>query len=210
MAAVRRATMLAVMPITSHSTAARRSRFLGRVDGIELPVPAAWIVPGNRASLSFSVPGRLRSDSRIGRALDATLVFADDPDHVLVDVLFDAPSLEILGSPPGTIGPPIHLEGWAVPGGHRWALSGDVFTADGRALPVGATLAYHGVWCRGDRAHGWFVLAGAIDPPADTTRRRLRFSFELLADGPQPGSRSVPAPSWSYSIRGPSQTRGAA
>jgi hypothetical protein len=45
---------------------------------------------------------------------------------------------------------------------------------------VSATLDYEGVWRRGGRPYGWFVLAGAISEPA-VARRRLRFRFELLA-----------------------------
>jgi hypothetical protein len=54
---------------------------------------------------------------------------------------------------------------------------------DGTELvPVRATLSYHGVWRRGDRPYGWFVLAGDIGERAGT--ERLRFRFELLALGP--------------------------
>jgi len=87
---------------------------------------------------------------------------------------------------------------------------GNVVTADERVLPVNSTLGYHGVWRHGDRAYGWFVLDGAIDPPAASGQRTLRFSFELLAFGPDPGLRSVSAPSRSRCIREASQERGAA
>ena len=65
-----------------------------------------------------------------------------------------------------------------MPGPHRWSLSGEVFT-DVSVLPLHASLSYHGVWRRGDRSHGWFSLAGTIDPPVGDAQRRLRFSFEL-------------------------------
>lgn len=193
----------------SHTMAGRTSPLLRRVDGIELPGAGTWTVPGSHATIAFSVPRRLRRpDSRSGRASEATVLISDNPDDVLVAVLFDVPGLEITGSPGGTIGPPIHLEARSVPGPHRWAMSGEVFSDTG-VLPLRATLGYHGVWRRGDLTYGWFELAGAIGAPS-RTNRPLRFRFELLAAAPEPGSRPLPAPSRSRSVEATSQTAGAA
>jgi hypothetical protein len=208
--AARRAIKVATMTqaTVSHTMAGRTSLPLRRVDGIELPVAGTWIVPGNHAAIAFSVPRRLRQpDSRSGRASEATVFISEDPDDVLVAVLFDVPGLEISGSPVGTISRPIHLEARSVPGPHRWVLSGEVFSDTG-AVPLRATMSYHGVWRRGELTYGWFVLAGAIGAGRRTTRP-LRFSFELLASAPEPWSHPLPAPSRSRSVRATSQ-RGAA
>jgi len=193
---------------TSHGMPRGTSPLLRHVDGIEFPVAGTWNVPGNHATILFSVPRRLRwPEGVVARAREAALVFSDDPGDVLVAVLFDAPGPAIAGS--STFGPPIHLEARSVPGPHRSALSGDVLPETG-VLPLRATLGSHGFWRRGDRAHGWFVLAGTIGPPADAAPWRLRFSFDLPANGPQAGSRPATAPSRSLTIRAASQTSGAA
>ena len=186
---------LAVMncAITSTTIAASTSRLLRCVDGVELPVAGTWTVDGNHGAVDFSVRRRLRRPTRrVGRTRQATLAFSDDPGHVLVAVLFDAPDLQLPTSWAAVTGAPIHLEARSVPGPHRWSLSGEAFTDVG-VLPLRASLGYHGVWRRGDRSHGWFSLAGTIDPPAGDAQRRLRFSFELLAHGPDLAPRPVPA-----------------
>jgi hypothetical protein len=187
---------------TSHTTAGRTSRLLRRVDGIELPVAGTWTVPGNHATITLSVPRRLRRpESRFGRAREATVVISDDPDVVHVDVLFEASGLDVTGASAGANGPPIRLLARTVPGLHRWALSGELFTDTG-VLPVRAALGYHGVWRRGDRPYGWFALSGVVDSPASSAARRLRLSFELLAHGPEATSRPVPPPSRSLFVGG--------
>ena len=192
---------------TSDGMARWTSPLLHHVDGIDIPVAGTWNVPGSHANVSFSVPRRLRRPRGIvGRARDATLVFSDDPADVLVAVLFDASGLAVAGS--SAIGP-IHLEARSVLGPHRWTLSGEVFPETG-VLPRRATLGYHGVGQRSDRAYGLFVLTGTIVPPPEGTQRRLRFSFDLLAYGPHPGSRPATARSRSRAIRAASQTSGAA
>ena len=184
------------------------SPLLRHADGIELPVAGTWNVPGNHADILFFVPRRLQRPSRsVGTALEANLVFSDEPGDVLVTVLFDAPGLTIAGS--SAFDTPIYLEARSVPGPHRWELSGEVFPENG-PLPLRATLGYHGVWRRGGRAHGWFTLEGTIGPAARATQRRLRFSFDLLADGPHAGSPPVTAPSLPRAIRSASQTSSAA
>jgi hypothetical protein len=129
----------------------------------------------------------------MGRASEATIVIAEDPDDVFVAVLFVVPGLEVTGAPAEALGRPIVLEAQSVPGPHRWTLSGELFSLEG-VRPLRATLDYHGVWRRGDLSFGWFVLAGAVDPSA-RTGRPMRFRFELLASGPDTGSRSSPLPS---------------
>lgn len=171
----------------SRPVAATTSPLLRRVDGVELPAAGAWVVPGHHATIVVCVPRTLRrSDVRMGRAGEATIVIAEDPDDVFVAVLFVVPGLDITGAPAGALGPPIVLEARSVPGPHRWALSGELFSVDG-VVPLHATLEYHGVWRRGDLSYGWFVLDGALDPPA-RTGRPMRFRFELLASGPVAGS----------------------
>ena len=193
----------------NHNVAIRPSLPLRRVDGIELPVAGAWTVPGHHATIAFSVPRRRRRpESRSGRASEATVFISEDPDDVRVAVRFDAPGLDITGSPAGTIGPPIHLEARSVPGRRRWALSGELLLDTG-VVPVRATLGYHGVWRRGDHIYGWFVLAGTIGEPGRKARP-LEFRFELLATAPDVGSPSVPAPSRSRSLGAISPTAGAA
>jgi hypothetical protein len=176
-------------------------------DDIELPVAGTWNVSGSYANDSFSVPRRRRPRSIVGRARDETLVVSDDPGAVLVAVLFDASGLALASS--SAFGSPIHLEAPSVLGPHRWALSGDVFPETG-VLPLRVTLRYHGVGRRSDRAYGLFVPTGAIVPRPEGTQRRLRFSFDLLAHGPRPGSRPATARSRSRAIRAASQSSGAA
>jgi len=193
---------LAIMNHTndiSRPVAARTSPLLRRVGGVQLPVPGAWVVPGHHATIVVCMPRSLRrSDVRMGRATEATIVIAEDPDDVFVAVLFVVPGLEMTGAPAGALGPPIVLEARSVPGPHRWALSGELFSVEG-VRPLRATLDYHGVWRRGDLSYGWFELAGALDPPA-RTGRPMRFRFELLASGPDAGSRSSPLRSRASSV----------
>jgi hypothetical protein len=182
---------------------------LRRVNGVELPVAGTWTVPGNHATIAFCVPRRLRRpDSRSGRASEATVFISEDPDDVLVAVLLEAPDLEVTGPPAWTSGPPIQLLARSVPGPHRWAMGGKVFL-DGGVRALRATLAYHGVWRRGDFTYGWFVLAGAISAPR-RKMRPLEFRFELLASAPEPGSRGLPAPSRAGSAVATSQMAGVA
>jgi hypothetical protein len=203
MAAVLRVVRLAVMTSTipGSSVACRTTRLVRRVGGVELPVPGAWVAPGHYASIAVCVPRSLRrSDVRMGRASEATIVIAEDPEDVFVAVLFDVPGLEITGAPAGALGPPIVLDARSVPGPQRWALSGELFSVEA-VRPLRATLDYHGVWRRGDLSYGWFVLAGALDPLA-RTGRPMRFRFELLASGPDGGSRSSHLPSRASSVAG--------
>lgn len=187
---------------TSHTTVGRASRLLRHVDGIELPVAGTWTVPGNHATITLAAPRRLRRPENIvGRARQATLAISDDPDVVVVDVLFEARGLEATGASAGASSPPIRLVARSVPGRHRWALSGELFTDTG-VRPVRATLGYYGVWTRGERPYAWFALTGVVDSPASYTRRRLGLSFELLAHLAETGSRPAPAPSRSIFVGG--------
>jgi hypothetical protein len=149
------------------------SRLLRHVDGVELPAAGTWIVPRTHATIEFSERRRFRRDhSWNGRAREAAVILSDDPGDVLVAVA-------LAGQPLGTADPLLELVAHSVQGPGRWMLSGRVIDNAG-VLPVSATLDYHGVWRRGARPYGWFVLAGAISEPA-VARRRLRFRFELLA-----------------------------
>ena len=65
---------------------------------------------------------------------------------------------------------------------HQWELSGRL-SVNGLVVPVQATLAYRGVWRRGDRVYGWFALTGTIDD-GRRVRRQRQFSFDMLADAP--------------------------
>lgn len=211
MSVPRRAIKVAIMTqaTTSQTIATRPSLPLRRVDGIELPVAGTWTVPGNHATIAFCVPRRLRRpDNRSGRASEATVFISEDPGDVLVAVLLEAPDLEVTGLPAETSGPPIQLLARSVPGPNRWAMRGKVFF-DAGVRTLRATLAYHGVWRRGDLTYGWFVLAGAISAP----RRKmlpLEFRFELLASAPEPGSRALPAPSRAGSAGATSHMAGVA
>jgi hypothetical protein len=205
--AVRVATM--TQTTITYAKTGRPSLPLRRVDGVELPVAGTWIVPGNHATIAFSVPRRRRRpECRSGRAREATVVISEDPDDVLVSVLFDVPGLEISGSEAGTLDPPMRLGARSVPGPHRWALAGELLSGTG-GLPLRATLQYHGVWRRGDLTYGWFVLAGAISTPR-RSMRPLQFDFELLASAPVPGSLPLPAQALARSVGVASQTAGAA
>jgi hypothetical protein len=64
-------------------------------------------------------------------------------------------------------------------------MSGEMFTAT-NVCPVSADLTYHGIWRGGrdDRAYAWFVLAGVIGVQQGRRHRPPRFSFDLLAYGP--------------------------
>jgi len=64
-------------------------------------------------------------------------------------------------------------------------MSGEMFTAT-NVYPVSADLTYHGIWRGGrdDRDYAWFVLAGVIGLQQGLRDRRPRFSFDLLAYGP--------------------------
>lgn len=194
MAAAWRVMKLALMTnaITSHTTAGRTSWLLRRVDGIERPVAGTWTVPGNHATITLSVPRRLRRpESSSGRARGATLVISDDPEVVVLEVLFEARGLDASVASAGANRPPIRLVARSAAGPRRWALSGDLFT-DAGVLPVRATLGYHGVWRRGDRPYGWFALAGVVDFPGSSSGR-LGLSIELLAHGPEANALSASA-----------------
>ena len=169
------------------------TRLLRRVDGVELPVAGTWTVDGNHGAVDFSVRRRLRRPtSRVGRTRQATLAFSDDPGQVLVAVLFDAPDLQLPRSRAAVTGAPIHLEARSVPGPHRWSLSGEVFTDSvscrcaRRSTTTGCGVA------------ATTATAGSAWPERSTRlratrRRRLRFSFDLLAHGPDLAPRPVPA-----------------
>jgi hypothetical protein len=69
---------------TSHGMARGTSPLQRHIDGIEFAVAGTWNVPGYDATVSFSVPRRLRRpDGSVARAREATLVLADDPGDVL-------------------------------------------------------------------------------------------------------------------------------
>jgi hypothetical protein len=160
-----------------------------RVDGVELPVSGMWRVRDHHATISFTRPRALgHADSWRGRATEAAVIVGDDPADVTIALKVAAPELPtILGSPSRTSTRPAAGQDAMVHGMPTWQLHGRL-SVNQRLLPIEATLAYHGVWRRGDCAYGWcaygwFVLSGSIDDGA-RPRRRMRFTFELLADGP--------------------------
>jgi hypothetical protein len=162
----------------------RTSSLIRRFDDIELPAPGTWTVAGSHATIAFSSPRWLgRTDRWLGRAACATVAVGESTDDVAVTVLLDAPGRPALGGPPGgPIAWHAVLEVEAVPNLHPWALSGEL-SVDGCVYAVQATLAYHGVWRRGNGPYGWFVLSGTIDHGTRASRR-TRFCFELLAAAP--------------------------
>ena len=176
--------MLAVMnsSITRTPVACSATRLVRYVGGVELPVAGTWHIPAGHADIVFWQPRRLRHTARWrGRAKAATIVVGDAPDDVRVAVVFDTGMATPTGMSEGTTGVRC-LVADADSSAKPWAVSGEVYT-DGAGVPLRATLGYHGVWRRGDRAYGWFTLAGAVGPhPAGG--RTVRFCFDLLADGP--------------------------
>jgi hypothetical protein len=179
-----RVVKLAVMTttITRSSVAGRATRLVG---GVDLPAAGTWSVPGSHADIGFSLPRRLRRTERWrGRAVEATIVVGEDPDDLLVAVLLETG----LATVTREFGRAVGSGGWLVARTDRgplpWAMSGEV-RADGAIVPLRAFFGYHGVWRRGDRAHGWFTLAGTIAPGRAGGRPSIRFSFDLLADAPR-------------------------
>ena len=128
--------------------ATRRTHSLvRRVDGVECPAPGPWTVAGRHATIAFAFPRPLgRTDRGRGRAAAATIVVDENPDAVAVAVLMEAPRPLMIGSCPP---PTARLDAASVSRGHRWALSGSL-SVDACIRPVEATLAYHGVWRRGE------------------------------------------------------------
>jgi hypothetical protein len=184
-AAVFGSVMLAVMTSTTQRTpvACRPPRLFRYVGGVELPVAGMWHVPGGHADIGFWLPRWLRRTERWrGRAAEATIVVGQALDDLQVAVVLDAGLATVngrSGSAPGAGG---CLVAGADSGPLPWAVSGEM-RANGAGVPLRASLDYHGVWRRGDRAYGWFTLAGAIDPHP-VGGRAVRFCFDLLADGP--------------------------
>jgi hypothetical protein len=170
---------LAVRP-----AAARVDQLVRRVDGVELPAAGTWSVPDHHATVSFTRPRTLgQADSWRGRASEAAVIVGEDPADVTIALKVAAPDLPMnLGSSSRPAARPIVVGDATLKGIPTWPLSGRV-SINHRLLAIEATLAYHGVWRRGERAYGWFVLSGAIDDGA-RAGRRMRFTFELLADGP--------------------------
>jgi hypothetical protein len=165
--------------------AAHVDRLIRRVDGVELPIAGTWTVPDHHATISFTRPRALgHADSWRGRASEAAVIVAEDPADVTIALKVAAPDLPMNLGPPSRSGArPVVVEDVALKGIPTWRLDGRLSVNQG-LLPIEATLAYHGVWRRGERAYGWFVLSGSIDDGARAWRR-MRFTFELLAAGPR-------------------------
>jgi hypothetical protein len=180
--------MLGPMSVTCDRTTNRRTDMLRHVAGIELPAAGVWHVPAHHATISLLVPRRVRRAGRVvGRATHAALAFSDDPDDVTVEIAFEATGLAG-DRDTGLAGDrDVHLVARSTGGAGRWSLDGTA-VASGSVRRVRAHLAYHGVWRRGDRPYGWFVLAGTIAPAAGSLGRRVGFSFELLAGAPERAS----------------------
>jgi hypothetical protein len=111
------------------------------------------------------------------------VIVGEDPDDVTIALKVDAPDLPTnLGTSSRSSSRRAVVEDATLNGIPTWQLHGRL-SVNQRLLPIDATLAYHGVWRRGERVYGWFLLSGAIDDGARAWRR-MRFTFELLADGP--------------------------
>ena len=170
--------------LTSHRPAGQARSLIRRLDGVELPACGVWTVADSHATVAFTTPRRLRRAAGWrGRATGASIVVGERPDDICVALQVDRRALlrTTTGSAQRSNVRP-HLQIAALPNHHEWPLSGEL-SIDGRMVPVHATLVYRGVWRRGDGAYGWFELTGVIDDGAPA-KRRVQFSFELLADGP--------------------------
>jgi hypothetical protein len=170
-----------ITAITRHAALGGAAALVRRVDGVEHPAPGTWTVARSHATVEFTAPRLLRrADRWPGRASGATIVIGESPDDVSIALRVDGPLLQ------GTTRSAERRSGrdaaW-VPSHHQWKISGSM-SLDGRAIPVEATLTYRGVWRRGDGSYGWFELYGTIVDSAQSTRRRVRFAFELLAEAP--------------------------
>jgi hypothetical protein len=111
-------------------------------------------------------------------------VFSDEPADVAVDVVFRSTALAAVRGDTERNDQELHVTAWSAGGAQPWTLAGTAL-ADESVRTVRATLGYHGVWRRGDRPYGWFVVAGVITAPAGIIRPHVGFSFELLADAPE-------------------------
>ena len=164
-----------ISAVISHAARSGTPAPVRRVDGVEHPVPGRWNVATSHATIEVAAPRRFRhADRWQGRAVGVTVVVGEDPDDVQIAVNVDVRPI------PGITGTPLEVA--AAPNLHQWELSGRL-SVNGRVVPVQATLAYRGVWRRGDRLYGWFALTGTIDD-GRRVRRRQQFSFDLLADAP--------------------------
>ena len=176
---------------TAHSTTTRRPSLRRRVDGVELPVAGTWYVPGNHSTITFYNPRRMgRPQAGSGRASQATLQVAADPDRISVSIALETPTFALAGGPRDAAAASTRLEAQAIGGRDPWTMSGRMFTA-AQAFPVRADLSYHGTWHGGrdDRDYAWFVLTARIDV-RQRWRNRMEFSFDLLAYGPEADSAS--------------------
>jgi hypothetical protein len=171
-----------ISDIVTDLSARGAHQLIRRVDGCELPASGCWVVPASHASVTFSLPRGLRhAETWQGRVTEATIVVGEHSDDVSISMRVDAPGLPaVTGSSRGSIARPTRLDPMAST--YSWALFGQL-TINGSTVPVQAILDYHGVWRRGDAAHGWFALSGVIVDGA-RAKRRMRFAFELLADQP--------------------------
>ena len=172
-------TVQAVVPAEPSGLALIR-----RIGGTEHPAPGRWSASRRRTSISLTAPRLFgRSESRPGRTAEASIAVGDHADDVAVTVHVDGPARPTITVTSGwPVTPPRQLHRAPVHSIRRWLLSGR-FSAGGLSVPVDATLDYHGLWRHGDDTHGWFVLDGAIDE-GDRAKRRVQFSIELLAAGP--------------------------
>jgi hypothetical protein len=168
-----------------HSNGAAAAHPIPRgVDGVELPAPGTWAVHARHASVMFSLPrGLRRSETCQGRVTAASIVVGEHSDDLTLLMRVDAPGVPVVGgSSGGSIARPFAPQPDTA-SVYSWPLFGQL-SINGSMVPVQAILDYHGVWRRGGWTYGWFVLDGVIDDGA-RARRRMRFSFELLADVPK-------------------------
>lgn len=169
--------------LLTHDRDAGAHPIVRRIDGAELPAPGTWAVSGRHASVTFSLPRGLRqTETWQGRVSAASIVVGDNSDDLTLLMSVDAPGLPVVsGSSRGSVARPFAPEPETTRS-HSWPLFGHL-SINGSVVPVQAILDYHGVWRRGDWTYGWFELGGVIDD-GTRARRRMRFSFDLLADQP--------------------------
>lgn len=177
------------MSATTTRHASSRRDLLRHANGVELPAAGTWTVPPSHATVEFTEPRRLRRDLRhTGRARESVIVLSDHPGDAVVTVVLDDPHVSLADG--GRTGRRlVKLVVHSDSGPQPWMLTGCLIDST-EIRPVRATLSYNGVWRRGDRPYGWFVLNGEVGERAGGGTR-MRFRFELLALSPQASSSTT-------------------
>jgi hypothetical protein len=171
-------------PLTRRACAPRGLELLRWVDSTELPIAGEWTVRGPHDAVYFTRARPGRSDQRYPARLErAALVIADDPDDVTLTADVRVPDELARRWPQRPVDTHVRVVVRSVAGPNRWTVAGSASSGD-VAMPVAATLNYHGVWRHGDCAYGWFGLTGTICDPSAAAREEFRLSCDLMAYGP--------------------------